>query len=82
MPRIPTFLSRQQLPRGPLLQNLHDCRRSAHPRFVDQQVDVLGHHYIADHNKTETLAGLLQNVQEPVACAPSSEKAIAGNKNR
>ena len=35
---------------------------------------MLEHHYIADYNKTETLTGLFQNVQEPVACPRRAQK--------
>ena len=47
-----------------LLQNLHHCRGRSLLGLADEQVNVVGHHHIADHDKEIALPRLFQNLQE------------------
>ncbi len=65
--RIASFSLGQQRVRGALFEHLHDRRRGAHFRFRDQEVNMLGHHDVADHDKAVSLAGLFEHGKEAIA---------------
>jgi hypothetical protein len=56
-----------------LLDDFHYDGRIAHIRFGDQQVKVLGHDDVADHDKSIFLPGTLQNPQEEIAARTGSQ---------
>ncbi len=45
--------------------------------FAHKQVNVVGHHDIADYNKLVALAGLLEDLQEQIASARAGQPGLA-----
>ncbi len=45
-----------------LLDHFHHYRRIALLRLADEEMDVLGHHHIADEYKVVSLSRLFQNL--------------------
>ena len=83
--RVFALAPRKQGARRALLENLHDLGRISKVRFGDEQMDMLGHHYISDHDETVALAHLLKDRQETVAVRGSTEKrqtSIAGTGDK
>ncbi len=54
----------EQTPRKALLQHLHDRRRRAPVWLADQQVNVLGHDYVADYDKAIPFPHLFQDFEK------------------
>src|SRR5579864_4303421 len=78
--RVSAFSFWQQSLRTALLQHLHHCGGRAYLRFRDQQMNVLRHYHIADHNKAVTLARLFKRGQEVISgscCAQQGPALMA-----
>jgi hypothetical protein len=69
-------LSSQAL-RHALLQGLHHRRRRAHFRLRNQQINVLGHHHVADQPELIALARRIQNPQKHVPLPRRSQQGPA-----
>jgi hypothetical protein len=78
---IGAFSLGQQRVRGPLLEHLHHGRRITHFWLGDQEVNVLGHHHVADDYEPVLLSGLFENGEKRVAragCVEQRQTVIAG----
>jgi len=63
--------------REALLHHLPHHRGIAHLRLAHQQVDMLGHHHVADHGEAIVTPGLLQNLQQQVAPPRRAQPGMA-----
>ena len=57
-----------QSPRNALLQHLHNGRRGAFGRLIDEQVNMIGHHDVAREGKPVTVTDLAQNLHKHILC--------------
>ena len=60
-----------------LLKDLHDLRGVSEFGLGDQQMDVLGHHHVADDLKAELGAHLFEDAEKTVAPARGTEAGLA-----
>jgi hypothetical protein len=67
----------QNLPRESLLHDLHNCRRRSAFRLAEEQVDVVGHYNVADHNKLAALSGILKDLQKQIAPMRTCQPRLA-----
>jgi hypothetical protein len=67
----------QQAAREALLQHLHDRRGIAALWLPDQQMKMLGHDGISDHDKIVAPANLLQNFEKPRISKQSAAASAA-----
>jgi hypothetical protein len=78
--RVSAFSLGQERVRRPLLQHRHDRGRSAHLRFCDQKMNMLGHHDVSDDYESVLLPRLFENGKEAVArtgCVEEWQAVIA-----
>ncbi len=80
----PSSLPPQQL-RHALFQDLHHRGRRADLRLRDQEMDMLGHHHIANHQELITRPYLIENFQEHIPLPRRAQEgttpvATAGNE--
>ena len=59
-----------------LFENLHDRGGRAALGLTDEQVYVIGHGHVTDHDELVALAHLFQNLQKQVAAARGGEPAL------
>lgn len=64
-------------PGNALLQHLDDFGRSGLGRFIDQQMDVLGHEHIAEEPEAGTCADLTKDFHEEISGALTLEEGTA-----
>ena len=77
---ISPFSLGQDRVRRPLLKHLHDRGWSAHLRFCDQKMNMLGHHDASDDYESVLLPRLFENGKEAVArtgCVEEWQAVIA-----
>ena len=67
----------QEFARETLLEDLHHDRRRVVVGFADQEVNVFGHHHVADHNETISDAGLFEDAEEKIAALWCSQQRAA-----
>jgi hypothetical protein len=67
----------QNTPRQSLLEHLHDRGLSTAFRFTDEQVKVLRHHHVSDHDEVVASANLFKDSQEQIAFFRSVKKRAA-----
>ena len=67
----------QHTPRKSLFDSLHDFRRIALLRFTDQQVNVVRHHDIADHDELIPLPYSFEHFQKQVAAAATGKPRLS-----
>ena len=60
-----------------LLQHLHHGRRSAHPRLADEQMNMFGHHHVAEQREIVSVAHVGQDTQKQRARCLRAEQRQA-----
>ena len=73
----PLGQSPQYPPREPLFDRLHDPGRIILLRFADQQMNVLRHDYIADHDEAIALPNLFEDAQEKITAPCVAQPGLA-----
>ena len=64
-----------------LLQHLHHDRRRGLLRFADQQMEVLGHDHVAEHDKAMASPDFFQKLEQQVATAGGAQQRAVGGNN-
>src|SRR5579863_57332 len=64
----------QKTPRKTLFKRLHHDGRVGSLRLADQQMHMLGHDHISNHDKTIALADLFQYLEEQVAMLAAAQQ--------
>jgi hypothetical protein len=57
-----------------LFEHLQSFRGIGRFRFADQQVDVLGHDYVVDEQKTESRPDLIESFEKAISCPPRAKQ--------
>ena len=73
---LPAFPLKDAL-RIALLKHLHDRGRVTDFRFTDQQMKMLGHDHVSQHDKAIAHPRLFQNAQEQIAPPGAIEPPMA-----
>jgi len=72
----PTALPGQYAPRKAQFERLHHHRKIFLLRFAEQQMNVLRHDHVTDHDQYVALADLFQDFQKQIAAAGSAEQRL------